>query len=127
MRLRLLHFLAPLLLLALPSCAQQDRVDAPTFQTRMKEADAQLVDVRTPDEYAKGHIAGAVHNDWLEDGFLDRAQTLDKSKPVLLYCAAGGRSEEAVAALKKAGYTNVVDLEGGFNGWKRSNMPVAVK
>ena len=102
-------------------------MDAPTFQTRMKEADAQLVDVRTPDEYAKGHIAGAVHNDWLEDGFLDRAQTLDKSKPVLLYCAAGGRSEEAVAALKKAGYTNVVDLEGGFNGWKRSNMPVAVK
>ena len=127
MRLRLLHFLAPLLLLALPSCAQQDRVDATTFQTRMKEADAQLVDVRTPDEFAKGHIAGAVLNDWLEDGFLDRAKTLDKSKPVLLYCAAGGRSEEAVAAMKKDGFANVVDLAGGFNGWKRSNLPVAVK
>ena len=102
-------------------------MDATTFQTRMKEADAQLVDVRTPDEFAKGHIAGAVLNDWLEDGFLDRAKTLDKSKPVLLYCAAGGRSEEAVAAMKKDGFANVVDLAGGFNGWKRSNLPVAVK
>lgn len=127
MRSKLLLFLAPLLLFGLSACAQQDRVDASVFQARMKEAGAQLVDVRTPEEFAKGYIAGAVNNDWLEDGFLERAKTLDKSKPVLLYCAAGGRSEEAVAAMKKAGYTNVVDLEGGFNGWKRSNLPVAVK
>ena len=127
MRLRLLHFLAPLLLFTWPACAQQDRVDAAAFQTRMKEADAQLVDVRTADEFTEGHIAGAVNNDWLEDGFLDRAKILDKSKPVLLYCAAGGRSEDAVAAMKKAGYTNVVDLAGGFNGWKRSTLPVVTK
>jgi rhodanese-related sulfurtransferase len=127
MRPKLLLFLAPLLFFGLSACAQQDRVDASTFQARMKEAGAQLVDVRTPEEFAKGYIAGAVNNDWLEEGFLDRAKTLDKSKPVLLYCAAGGRSEEAVAAMKKAGYTNVVDLEGGFNGWKRSNLPVATK
>lgn len=127
MRSTFLLFLAPFLFFGLPACAQQDRVDAPAFQARMKETGAQLVDVRTPEEFAKGHIAGAVNNDWLEDGFLDRAKTIDKSKPVLLYCAAGGRSEEAVAAMKKAGYTNVVDLEGGFNGWKRSNLPVATK
>src|SRR5690349_13273541 len=105
MRLRLLLFLAPLLFLTSLSRAQQGRVDAAAFQARMKEAGAQLVDVRTPDEFSKGHIAGAVNNDWLEDGFLDRAKTLDKSKPVLLYCAVGGRSEEAMAAMKKAGFT----------------------
>lgn len=127
MRSKFLLFLAPLLFFSLSACAQQDRVDASVFQARMKEAGAQLVDVRTPEEFAKGYIAGAVNNDWLEEGFLDRAKTLDKSKPVLLYCAAGGRSEEAVAAMKKAGFTNVVDLEGGFNGWKRSNLAVANK
>ena len=97
------------------------------FQARMKEKDVQLVDVRTAGEFDKGYIAGAVNNDWLEDGFLERAKALDKSKPVLLYCAAGGRSEEAMAAMKKAGFANVTDLRDGFNGWKRSNMPVAVK
>ena len=107
--------------------AQTDRLDAPSFQARMKEKDVQLVDVRTAGEIDKGYIAGAVNNDWLEDGFLERAKTLDKSKPVLLYCAAGGRSEEAMAAMKKAGFANVADLREGFNGWKRSNMPVAVK
>jgi rhodanese-related sulfurtransferase len=127
MRLRLLHLLAPLLLFTMQTRAQQDRLDAPAFQARMKEAGAQLVDVRTADEFVKGHITGALNNDWLEDGFLDRAKTLDKSKPVLLYCAVGGRSEEAMTAMKKAGYTDVVDLANGFNGWKRSNLPVATK
>ena len=121
------HFLAPLLLIALSATAQTDRLDAPAFQARMKEKDVQLVDVRTAGEFDKGYIAGAVNNDWLEDGFLERAKALDKSKPVLLYCAAGGRSEEAMAAMKKAGFANVTDLRDGFNGWKRSNMPVAVK
>ncbi len=127
MRLRTLNFLVPLLLFVLSACAQKDGVDAATFQARMKESGAQLVDVRTPEEFAKGHIAGAVNIDWLEDGFLDHAKAIDKSKPVLLYCAAGGRSAEAVAAMKAAGYTDVVDLANGFNGWKRSNLPVATK
>lgn len=127
MRLRALHFLAPFLFSLMTACAQNGSVDAAAFQTRMKEPAAQLVDVRTPEEFAKGHIAGAVNIDWLEDGFLDRAKAIDKSKPVLLYCAAGGRSEEAVAAMKAAGYTEVVDLANGFNGWKRSNLPVATK
>ena len=127
MRSQLLLFLAPFLFFGLSACAQKDRVDASAFQAHMKEAGAQLVDVRTSEEFAKGYIAGAVNNDWLEDGFLDRAKTLDKSKPVLLYCAAGGRSEEAVAAMKEAGFTNVVDLEGGFNGWKQKKLPIATK
>lgn len=126
MRFRVLLLLAPLFL-AFPASAQEDRVDAPAFLARMKEPGAQVVDVRTPEEFAKGHIEGAVNNDWLEDGFLDRAKTLDKSKPILLYCAAGGRSEEAVAAMAQAGFTDVVDLEHGFNGWKRQALPVTTK
>ena len=127
MRLLTVLFLTTLLLLPRLTTAQESRLDARSFKARLMEKDVQLVDVRTPAEFAKGHIADAVNIDWLEDGFLERAKTLDKSKPVLLYCAAGGRSEEAMAALKGAGFTDVVDLSVGFNGWKRSNLPVSVK
>ncbi|MBP7513282.1 MAG: rhodanese-like domain-containing protein [Flavobacteriales bacterium] len=127
MRLLTVLFLTTLLLLPRLARAQESRLDARSFKARLAEKDVQLVDVRTPAEFAKGHIAGAVNNDWLEDGFLERAKTLDKSKPILLYCAAGGRSEEAMNALKGVGYTDVVDLEVGFNGWKQNNLPVSVK
>jgi len=127
MRLRALLILAPFLFCWMSACAQNGSVDAAKFQARMKEPSAQLVDVRTPEEFAKGHIAGAVNIDWLEEGFLDRANAIDKKRPVLLYCAAGGRSEEAVSAMIAAGYIDVVDLANGFNGWKRSNLPVATK
>lgn len=127
MVIRLLPLLLSFLLL-LPACqAQTDRLDAASFQARMKEKGVQLVDVRTPEEFSKGHIPGAVLNDWLEEGFLDRAAKLDRSKPVLLYCAAGGRSEDALSALKQAGFTDVVDLRDGFNGWKRSGLPVSTE
>ena len=127
MLLRTLIPLCSLLLLTATSHAQFDRLEPAAFHARIMEKDVQLVDVRTAGEFAKGYITGAANNDWLEDGFLDRAKALDKSKPVLLYCAAGGRSEEAMEALKAAGFTHVADLREGFNGWKRSNMPVAVK
>ena len=103
----------------------QGLVDATTFQAKLKEPGAQVVDVRTDGEFAKGHIAGAINNDWLEDGFLERARTLDPKKPVLVYCAAGGRSEEAAAALRKAGFMNVTDLQGGFTGWRKQGLPVS--
>jgi rhodanese-related sulfurtransferase len=127
MRLRILPFLLVAALAQATCTAQSDRLDVATFQVRIQAEGSQLVDVRTPEEFAKGHIAGATNNDWLEDGFLNRAKTLDKSKPVLVYCAAGGRSEDAMEALKTAGFSQVVDLRDGFNGWKRSGMPVSTK
>ncbi len=127
MHYRILSLFSALLLTCAVSFSQIDRLDAAAFQGRISEKDVQLVDVRTPEEFAKGHIAGATQNDWLEDGFLDRAKGLNTSKPVLLYCAAGGRSEEAMNALKEAGFLHVADLREGFNGWKRANLPIAVK
>ena len=122
--------LLSLFLLVLNACtlqAQTDRLDTKTFQQRLAQPGVQLVDVRTPEEFAKGHLDGAVNIDWLADGFMDKAGKLDKSKPVLLYCAAGGRSEEALATMKKAGYTKAVDMLGGFNGWKKAGLPVSTK
>jgi rhodanese-related sulfurtransferase len=80
--------------------------------------------VRTPAEYAEGHIDGALNLDWT-GGVLDqRMASLDKSKPVLLYCASGRRSAAAREAMTAAGFTDVKDLEGGITAWRNAGSPV---
>ncbi len=115
------------LLIAFPVLAQVGILDAQKFRTEIDTGKALLIDVRTPEEFAKGHIAGAVNIDWLDDSFAKNTSALDKSKPMLLYCASGGRSEEAKLAMHKAGFKTVTDLEGGINAWKRNGLPVAIK
>lgn len=116
-------------LFSLLSCAQQtaDRLDATAFKARLEQGKVQLVDVRTPQEFAKGHLEGAANIDWLADDFATRTATLDKSKPVLLYCAVGGRSEEALNSMRQAGFKDVHDLLGGIGAWKKIGGPVTTK
>jgi phage shock protein E len=124
---RLLFLLTVSLLCTIGCVGQADRLENEAFQPLIGKNGAQLIDVRTAEEFAKGHLVGATNIDWLEDGFMEKAAKLDKTKPVLLYCAAGGRSEEALAAMKAAGFVNSVDLKNGYNGWKRSNLPTTLK
>lgn len=69
----------------------------------------QLIDVRTAEEYAAGHIDGAV-NVSLQDIQAGTIPTAAKDKPVYVYCRSGSRSNQASAALKSAGYQNIIDL-----------------
>ena len=84
----------------------------------MKKTGAQLIDVRTPREFSNGFIEGAKNIDYNGDSFEKQMKKLDKTKPVLVYCAAGGRSENAAELLQEWGFKEVYDLEGGYNGWK---------
>ena len=105
--------------------AQQKDVNANTFQQDLNSANVQLLDVRTTGEYSNGHIKNAMLADWTnQDEFKDRVQYLDKSKPVLVYCASGGRSGQAAKWLTQNGFKTVENLQGGFIGWKAGNMPV---
>ncbi len=124
---RSIALFAPFLLFLSVTSAQSARLDASAFQKDMGREGAQLVDVRTPEEFSKGHIEGAVNIDWLADGFMNEALKLDKTKQVLLYCAGGGRSEEALNAMTKAGYAQAHDLLGGYNGWKKLGLPSTTK
>lgn len=84
----------------------------------------QLVDVRTPEEYAEGHIAGAINLDIFDDDFISRARKLlDKSKPVAVYCRSGKRSAEAATKLSEQGY-EVTNLLGGILAWEEDKKPV---
>ncbi len=95
------------------------RVDNAVFAEKLAGGDVQLVDVRTPGEYAKGAIEGAVNMNYHDRDFVEQAAgKLDKRKPVLLYCAGGVRSAKAAKILEKQGFTEIYDLKSGYSGWK---------
>lgn len=76
-----------------------------------------LLDVRTPGEIAKGSIKGSVNLDFFDDNFESKLDQLDKTKPVYVYCASGGRSSDAMDMMKKKGFVAVYNLLGGYNAW----------
>lgn len=80
----------------------------------------QVVDVRTPGEIAGGKIANAKELDYFDPEFAAKIANLklDKSKPVVVYCAVGGRSSKAAQAFLSQGFTNVYNLIGGYNAYK---------
>ncbi|MEP2775099.1 MAG: rhodanese-like domain-containing protein [Luteolibacter sp.] len=86
---------------------------------------AQLLDVRTQEEWDEGHLEGATLVTVTEEGFLDKAKaTLDPEKPVVVYCRSGNRSAKATEQLRTAGFT-VHDLAGGITAWKAAGKPLA--
>ena len=89
-----------------------------------KDKTVQLIDVRTPGEYASGHIVGSTNIDYNSPDFLDRMPTLDKNKPVALYCAVGGRSGNAATKIKELGFSKVYDLAGGTQAWNAKQLPL---
>ena len=93
-------------------------VDVDGFQTFIAAPDVQLLDVRTPDEFAEGHIAGALLVDVNESDFEEKAvAVLDASRPVAVYCRSGRRSARAASLLTARGY-KVTNLEGGVLAWQ---------
>ena len=123
-RPRFLLLFSTLLTSLFASCQRYEDLDANALLERLgTESDAQLVDVRTPEEYAAGHLPGALNIDWLADGFLDAAKAaLDPAKSVMLYCRTGKRSASASAKLAAAGF-QVRNLLGGYVGWTEAGLP----
>lgn len=101
-------------------------VPATEFQQKVsKEGTTQLVDVRTPEEFSAGHIEGAKNYNIEDPSFETNVASLDKNKPVFVYCKAGGRSSTAANKLREMGFTEVYELEGGMTSWKNKDMPLA--
>lgn len=86
--------------------------------------DEQLIDVRTPEECAKGIISGATNIDIQAAGFEDHLKKLDKEKPVMVYCRSGKRSANAVSIMHKLGFKKVYDLQGGTLAWYSAGQPL---
>lgn len=95
------------------------------FAAAFAKTGGTLVDVRTANEVKKGFVKGSVNIDFFGDDFATRIAKLDKTKPVFVYCAVGGRSAEAAELLAKEGFKLVYDMDGGFNRWKQDGLPVS--
>jgi len=90
------------------------------FAKRMEEQPVHLlIDVRTPSEYARGTINTAKNVDWNSVNFEAEISKLDKSKPVFIFCQKGGRSGKALSKIKRLGFNEVYDLQGGYSGWEK--------
>lgn len=79
-----------------------------------------VLDVRTPGEFAQGHIKGAVNLDFRNPDFAERLARLDPEKSYLLHCKSGARSAGALAIMKQQGFGDIAHLREGFDGWKAS-------
>ena len=89
-------------------------VDPQTFLSTAKQPGAVIVDVRTPQEFAAGHVEGAINIDVEAPTFDAEIAKLDKNATYTVYCHSGRRSGLATDAMGKAGFTHVYDLQGGF-------------
>lgn len=91
-----------------------------SFYSKYKENGGNvLLDVRTPEEYADGHIEGAVNINIIDPFFRQEIEKLDKSKTYFVYCRSGNRSYTACKEMKRLGLDNVFNLEEGLLGWDK--------
>lgn len=86
-----------------------------------------MIDVRTPEEFASGHISGAQNINFFDKNFAKSLEKLDKSEPVIIYCKSGRRSGKSRAVLKELGFEKIYDLEGGILNWKSQDFNVKLK
>lgn len=101
----------------------QNQLSVTEVSSQMKSnKKIQLLDVRTPEEYAEGHLDNAININVNNPTFGKEISNLDKSQPVIVYCLSGGRSAKAAAKLKEKGY-KVYDMSGGIMKWRAANLP----
>ena len=106
------------------SCGAQTQttLTADEFEKAVNKDSVQILDVRTPGEYASGHIKNTLLANWNDEKeFSRRIAFVDKNKPVYVYCLAGGRSAAAAEKMRTMGFENVYELKGGINAWKAGN------
>ncbi|MDK2989452.1 MAG: hypothetical protein PWR16_981 [Methanoculleus sp.] len=82
-----------------------------------------VIDVRRPDEFAGGHIPGAINIDSAD--FSEHLDALDRNGTYLVYCQRGGRSAGVRELMREAGFREVYEIEGGMSAWKAAGLPVA--
>jgi len=98
------------------------QLDTSGLNTLAGKNGLQVVDVRSPEEWSKGHLPGAIHIPLAQ--LPDRIGELDASAPIVLHCRGGGRSSIATSFLQSQGLSNVSNLEGGFDAWVAQGFEV---
>jgi hydroxyacylglutathione hydrolase len=101
---------------------QVPQVGPSQLNDALKKRKVQVVDVRAPDEWKRGHLPGAIHIPLA--ALPDRVGELDTSAPIVLHCKGGGRSSIATSFLQSQGVGNVSNLDGGYESWVAEGFEV---
>lgn len=101
-----------------PPAFDGSHVSASSFALAVEQPGVTVVDVRTPAEFADGHLPGAVNINLEDPAFPDAIAALDATADYAVYCRSGNRSRVAMDYMTQAGVTQTVGLEGGITAWK---------
>lgn len=93
-------------------------------QALVSAGNVQVLDVRTPEEYAEKHLADAKLIDFYAADFADRIGALDRDTTYVVYCRSGNRSGQAAALMAAKGFTAVNDVDGGIVAWEAAGLPL---
>ena len=91
---------------------------------RRSHPDLVILDIRTPGEFAAGHIAGAINVDYYGRDFVDRLKTLDRNKEYLIYCRSGNRTGKSLPIFADLGFDRIWHLDRGLIGWVKAQFPL---
>lgn len=94
--------------------------DVSAFTLFLEEQQPMVLDVRTPEEYAEGHLSGARNIDFFAEDFAARLEELDRNASYAIYCRSGNRSGQALNLMRSLGFVSVVNLSGGMLAWEGS-------
>ncbi len=88
------------------------------FAGALAAPERMLIDIRTPEEFAEGHLKGATNIDFYQEDFPARIAALDRDAPYAIYCRSGNRTGQTAALMRSLGFTDVVELEHGILAWE---------
>jgi rhodanese-related sulfurtransferase len=86
--------------------------------------DIRVLDIRTPAEYAEGHIQGARNIDFMSADFAKRLEGLDRNATYLVYCRSGNRSARAIKVFGRLGFSHVLHMSRGIKDWQGQGLPL---
>jgi rhodanese-related sulfurtransferase len=95
------------------------------IQKRARNAQLVILDVRTPEEFAEGHLSGAVNVNLMAPDYESRLGALDKAKTYLVYCRTGNRSVKAIQIMGRLGFRSVYHMFEGIVGWQKKGFPLS--
>jgi len=128
--MKLIGFISLVFIAILTGCTNSQsqnistNIPATTFAEKISQLpSAPIVDVRTPEEFSKGHLLNARNIDWNGMHFQAEISKLDKSEPVFVYCQSGGRSAAAVNQMRSEGFREIYELQGGIMKWRAAGFP----
>ena len=116
-------------ILALAGCASASATttsNAQDFAATISDTSVVILDVRTPGEFASGHISGAINIDVESGNFEAEIANLDKSKTYAVYCRSGRRSAIATDTMAGLGFAHLHNLDGGLEAWTAAGQPLVM-